>query len=239
MDTRNSGHPSPCSDCRYRFAPVTWQSQNSRSISSQASSMKKIVADPPIAFATSRTTFPCPLAPHNTKSAISPHLRCAPHELRHRGMTRLADAISPHQSQHREVQDFGIEPEALMIHVPNVQLELLLPGEVVSSVHLRPSSDARLHLVATALESRVSGQVFGKQRSRADQAHIPLEHVPELRQFIEAGAAKEFSQRGQPLLVGQQFPILVAGFDHRAELIKGEYAAILAHSRLHEQRAAP
>src|ERR1035437_2082304 len=119
--------------------------------------MKEIFLNPPIALATSRTTFPCRLAPHNTKSPISPRLGWAPQELRHRGMARLADALSPQYLQHRHPQNLGIKPQAPMIHVPHVQLELLFPCKAVASVHLHPPGHTRLHLMTASLERGVSG----------------------------------------------------------------------------------
>src|ERR1035437_9077475 len=153
--------------------------------------MKEIFLNPPIALATSRTTFPCPLAPHNTKSPISPRLGWAPQELRHRGMARLADTLSPQYLQHRHPQDLDIKRKAPMIHVPHVQLELLFPSEAVASVHLRPSGDTWLHLVALAFERGVSGQVFGEQRARPDQAHIAIEHAPKCRELVETGDTQQ------------------------------------------------
>src|ERR1035438_3389615 len=122
--------------------------------------MKEIVSNPPIALATSRTTFPCPLAPHNTKSSISPRLGWAAHELRHRGMARLADALSPQHLQHRLPENLDVQPQAPMIHVPHVQLKLLFPCKAVASVHLHPPCNTRPHLMTASLERRVSGQVF-------------------------------------------------------------------------------
>src|ERR1035437_914413 len=153
--------------------------------------MKEIVLNPPIALATSRTTFPCPLAPHNTKSPISPRLGWAPHELRHCGVARLADSISPKHLQHRHPENLGIQPKAPMIHVPHVQLKLLFPGKAVAAVHLRPAGNTRLHFVATLLERGVSGQVFGEQRPRANQTQIPLEYVPKCWELVETGAAQQ------------------------------------------------
>src|ERR1019366_4647738 len=109
--------------------------------------MKEIVLNPPIALATSRTTFPCPLAPHHTKSPISPQLGWAPLELRHRGMARLADSLSPQHLQHRHPQNLGIQPQAPMIHVPHVQLKFLFPCQAVASVHLHPSANTRPYLM--------------------------------------------------------------------------------------------
>src|ERR1035437_2384866 len=126
MDTRYR-EPLSLSVCRRRLASKTWQSQNSRPDLSQASSMKEIVPNPPIALATSRTTFPWPPAPHNTKSLISPRLGRPSQELRHRGMARLADTLSPKHLQHRQPQNPGVQPQAPMIDIPHVQLKLLFP----------------------------------------------------------------------------------------------------------------
>src|ERR1019366_6914471 len=204
MDARYWARPLRFSDCRYRPAARTWQAQNSRACSPQTSSMKEIFLKTPIALATSKTTFPWPPAPHNTRSPISPRLGCAPHELRHGGVAGLADVRSPKHLRHRHPENPGIQPEAQLIHVPHVQLELLLPSETVTAVPLRPAGDSRPHFMTTPLERGVSGRVFGEQGSWTDKAHVALNHVPELRQLIEARASKEPAQRRQPPFVRQQ-----------------------------------
>ena len=136
------------------------------------------------------------------KGSLLPHSYiCTSHEFRHGRMSALADAVAAQHLRDRHPENLEVKPDAAIINVPNVQLELLFPGKAVASVHLHPARDTRYHLMPTSLERRISGQVFGKQRPRADETHIAPEYVPELWQFIEARAAKEPSQPREPLCI--------------------------------------
>ena len=42
-----------------------------------------------------------------------------------------------------------------------------------------------------------------RQRPRADQRHVALEHVPQLRQLVDAGLAEEVADAGDPRVVLQ------------------------------------
>jgi hypothetical protein len=55
--------------------------------------------------------------------------------------------------------------------------------------------------MAAGLFRRVAVKVNCRQWAWPDQAHLALEHVPELRQLIEAGASQELSPSGQAILV--------------------------------------
>src|SRR3989304_2888956 len=52
-----------------------------------------------------------------------------PHELLGRGLPRLADALPLEHLPQGEQQDPDIQPERPVIDVPDVQAELLLPGD--------------------------------------------------------------------------------------------------------------
>src|ERR1039457_6036766 len=84
-------------------------------------------------------------SPNNTKSPISPRLGWAPGELRHCGVSLLADSVAANDFQHSQPQNLDIQSKAPMIYVPQVQLELPLPGEAVAAVDLGPPRHARLH----------------------------------------------------------------------------------------------
>ena len=51
-----------------------------------------------------------------------------------------------------------------------------------------------------------------------NEAHVAEQHVPQLRQFIEARIAQQSTEGGQPLLVRQQRTISCTSVGHRAEL---------------------
>ena len=122
-----------------------------------------------------------------------------------------------------------------MIHVPHVEGELLLPGEGVAPVHLRPAGDAGQHFVAARLLGGVAVEVLHQQRARTDQAHVAFEDVEEFGEFIQAGGAQEAPEAGEALLVGQQAAIGVAQVAHGAEFVELEDPAVQPGARLAEE----
>ena len=62
-----------------------------------------------------------------------------------------ADAFSPHDLEQGAAKDPDIEPQAPVIHIPNVGFESFVPGECVSSVNLCPTRDAWSELVTANL----------------------------------------------------------------------------------------
>ena len=67
-------------------------------------------------------------------------------------------------------------------------------GLAAQAVDLRQAGDAGAHLVADHVavdQLAVHLVVRDGVRARADDAHAPLQHVDELRQLVERGAAQE------------------------------------------------
>lgn len=105
-----------------------------------------------------------------------------------------------------------------MVNIPGVQFELALPTQAVPPVYLGPAGHARAHLVAARLCLGITRQVCGRQRTWSDKRHIPAQHVPQLGQFIQAGAAQEASPTRQALVVTS------GARPHGAEFQDGERA---------------
>src|SRR5690606_41736594 len=84
------------------------------------------------------------------------------HELGHRGVALLRNAFAPEHLHNGEPEDLEVQPEAPVVHVPDVLPEPLLPCRVVSAIHLRPARDARPHLVPPGLLRRITIEVLGK-----------------------------------------------------------------------------
>ena len=94
----------------------------------------------------------------------------------------------------------------------------------------------------------VGGDLPRQWRPRAHQAHLAADHVPELRQFVDAGAAQEATHAGDPRIVGDleggsadlvallqlAQPLLGVG-DHGAELEDLERSTVEADPRLPEE----
>jgi hypothetical protein len=73
----------------------------------------------------------------------------------------------------------------------DVELELLRPGDPGSSIDLSVSGNAGAHVETAALPRRVAADIAHVEGTRADEAHIAAQHIPKLRQFIEATAPQE------------------------------------------------
>src|SRR5262249_29418029 len=144
-------------------------------------------------------------------------------------------------------EDRYIEPEREALDVEEVVLELL-PGVLdrcaVAAADRRVASDARLHAEALpekgdfALEPLDEDGALG---AGADEAHLADEHVPELRQLIDAGPAEEAADaRDARIVLGRPRGAerLRVGA-HRAKLLDREAAPSLARADLRvEHRAA-
>ena len=74
-------------------------------------------------------------------SSIIVLIDCPP-KLLHRCLSRLADALAVQHLAHSQPQNFEVKPEGEVVHIPDIQGELLLPGNRIASVDLRPAGDA-------------------------------------------------------------------------------------------------
>lgn len=74
-----------------------------------------------------------------------------PQEFLHRRLPWLADPFTFEDLPDGQGDDLQVQPKRQVIHVPHIQIELLLPGERVAAVHLRPASDAGAHFMARKL----------------------------------------------------------------------------------------
>jgi hypothetical protein len=102
-----------------------------------------------------------------------------------------------------------------MVNVPKIQLEAVVEIEKLSTVDLGPACQTGRHLVSPGLFGRVAREVLHKQRTWADEAHIPFEDCPQLRQLIEASTSEEVANPSQPLALRQQLASRSSPVCHR------------------------
>ena len=69
-------------------------------------------------------------------------------------------------------QDAQIEPQGLVVDVPDVEGEPVAPGQVSASVDLGPSRDAGQHRVPAPLFPRVARNIADRQRPGTNEAHF-------------------------------------------------------------------
>ena len=121
--------------------------------------------------------------------------------------------------------------------------------QVVAAADLPQAREARRHRQAAALPRLVLPHFLDHGGPRADEAHVALEDVPELRQLVEARAAQPPADRRDPRVVGHlerrarpsRCTRASCGFSvsastlHRAELQEDERASVQAAAHLPEQ----
>src|SRR4051812_991653 len=151
----------------------------------------------------------------------------------------LVGMLVEEPAQQRQPHDFQVEPHRPVLDVIQVVLDPLLDrGVAAPAVHLRPAGDARLHFVAQHVLGNLVLELRDEQRPlgpRADDRHIALEDVPQLRQFVDVGAPQHLADRRPPrvLLAREHWPGHRFGIvEHRAELVDHERLAVEAHPLL-------
>jgi hypothetical protein len=84
----------------------------------------------------------------------------------------------------------------VVIDIPDIEGQAIVPGQVRAPVDLRPAGDAGQHCVTPPLFHRVARDVSHQQRPRTDEAHLAAKDVDELRQLVETGPADEPGEPG-------------------------------------------
>lgn len=85
-----------------------------------------------------------------------------------------------------------------MPHVAKVESNAVRVGEVGASVHLQGTGGTGTHAEAERLPQPVRNHFFGQAGPRANEAHIPAQHVPELGQFVDTPPAQDSPATGGP-----------------------------------------
>ena len=143
--------------------------------------------------------------------------------------------------------DRQVDGEVSVPQVPEVVREpvggALGVGGVVAA-ELRPARDAGLDQEAASQERNRLLQHANELRplrARADDRHLALEHVPELRQLVEVGLPEKAADAGHArvVLLREDGPArLLCVLVHRPELVHREEPAALAHPGLPVNHAA-
>ena len=92
-------------------------------------------------------------------------------------------------------QDLHVEPERAAAHVLEVERDHLLERQLRAAADLPQAGDARLDGEAREPVLGVALDLVLDRRARADQRHVAAQHVPQLRQLVEARAAQEPRRR--------------------------------------------
>ena len=123
-------------------------------------------------------------------------------------------------------EDLEVEPQRLMIDVPHVESELVLPRDGIPAADLGETGDPGPDLVAASLLWGVAVEITHQEGTRPDEAHVALHHVPEPGELVKAGAAEELSERNQPLCVRQKLSVRPHSVGHGSKLDHLERAPV-------------
>lgn len=106
-------------------------------------------------------------------------------------------------------------------------------------MHLSQAGDAGADAHAQAAGGGIkSSHLLGNPRAGADEGHVALEDIEQLRQFIERGGAQELAHEGGAFLIRQEIAFRIAGVGHGAEFDDAEGLASPADAGLQEEGVA-
>ena len=125
-----------------------------------------------------------------------------------------------------------------MLRIPDVERKPLIPRKTIPTVNLSPPCDTGPDRMSEAFALTVIGQIFGQERPRADQAHIPAQHVEKLRQLIKAGVPEYSPKRRDAMRIELRLALAFAIHAHRPEFQQRKNPAIQAWTLLTKQNWA-
>src|SRR5215475_10319498 len=145
----------------------------------------------------------------------------------------------------RHGDDLDVEPEGPPLDVLDVVLDACLQRCIAAEpVHLRPPRDAGLDLVAEHVARHGLAEAFhehGALGARPHHAHLPAQHVHELRQLVEAESAEEGpdgSAAGVPAGRPHRARLALCVHPHGAQLEHAEALAVEPHTLLTVEHGA-
>ena len=138
----------------------------------------------PPSSAASATTAPCP--PLRQQKGDSPR---AASKFLHSGVTGLSNALAPDYPAKGHEENLDIQSKRPVVDVPDIQLELLLPGQGVAPIHLRPARDSGAHLVPARLASA------NRSRYRISKGRGPTRLMSPWSTFQSSGSSSRLVDR--------------------------------------------
>src|SRR5438067_245909 len=161
-----------------------------------------------------------------------------------------SDARPSEYVARRTEQQLDVGPERPARHIQVVDLDHLLERHAAAAEDLPRASHAGRQVQAAPAPALYEVVLVDDERARADQAHLALEDVDQLRQLVEGSLAEETPDARDARVVGdlEEARLLVevgelvleglGVVDHRAELDDLEPSPIAADARLPEEDPA-
>src|SRR6266498_796181 len=113
----------------------------------------------------------------------------------------LGGAASAQHRRNRPQQYLEIQPRRPVVDVLQVELHPAVEVDLVAAAHLPEAREAGLHRQPAAVPAVVRGHLLGDGGAGADQAHVALQHVQELRQLVERELPEDTADRGDARVV--------------------------------------
>ena len=160
-----------------------------------------------------------------------------------------------HQCRNRLGNDFYIEQKTHLLRILDVQIDHLVECSAVFPTYLPQTSEARHCIRTPFLPCLIHFKFVRNTRARSDQAHLPFDHVDQLRKFIKPGCTDNFPERNDARIISRiKFCHRCLAFDqlsgmttmridfsakvHRAKFVTGEQRTFVADALLTEHHRA-
>src|SRR5437899_5272728 len=154
-------------------------------------------------------------------------------------MASLSGALRRKHHPNRGHQDAYVEGQSPVLDIGEIEMHVEIERWTVARGDLPESGHPRFHVQASVVVKFVAANFVHRVRPRPHQAHLPAQHIPELRKFVEAVAADEPTETGDsgvifeledgafPLIaVAQSLLQLVGSSGHGAELVAEKAASL-------------
>src|SRR5208282_3648512 len=148
-----------------------------------------------------------------------------------------SDSFRHEQHANRAGEDTQVQEQTPVLDVSEIKVHVELERRTAARRNLPQTRDAGFHVKAPVVVKFVMIDFVDGMRPRSNQAHFSAQHVPELREFVEAIAADDtadagdsgvvvnFENRAFSLVAVAQLFLQVFGVGHHgAKLIAAEAA---------------
>src|SRR5580693_6488962 len=104
------------------------------------------------------------------------------------------DALPPQYQRYGSEKDARIEREGSVVNVLDIEFAPPFPGDIVASSYLRETGKTWAYTQPALVTIGVEPDLIRQLGTRAYQTHISLQHVAQLRKFVQAGGAEKLAQ---------------------------------------------
>src|SRR5208283_216563 len=151
---------------------------------------------------------------------------------------RRSGSFRREQHVNRACEDAQVQKQTPVLDVGEIKVHVEFERRTPARGNLPKTGDAGFYVKAPVVLKFVLADLGDGMRPRPNQAHLPAQHIPELREFVEAVAAEDvadasdsgvvvdFEDRALQLVAGAQIFLEVFGVGHHgAKLVAAERTA--------------